>query len=470
MTRISKSPAFIRHAITGAVALGMLAGCAGTGQFAKAISYAGMAEARSGDKDTRALIKAEQVVLKSPQDAAARIALANIYLQSGRFDSAATSFNDAMALGDTSPRTALSLALAHIGGGRSGDAVAILDQWQDSIPAGDLGLALSLAGQTTRGVEILSDALRAGDNSPKLRQNLAYAYALDGRWNEARIMASQDVPANLLDARISNWAMLGKPEDYQRRVAGLLGVPAVTDPGQPAQLALAGTPSFGPASAEAAQVAAAPKSGELTALDGTPGYADASPQAADANGSFASQDNGATSDAGALAPQPAQFADAFAPAAAGFVSNPVVQSVPARGSASGSVQSLADRPVARAIARLSEASATSGIRQGKLAAADCTHLVQLGSFSSEANARRAWDILRQRHPELRSHELQITPALVNGAKFWRVAASGFDRRTAGNMCSSVKVRGGGCIAYSDARPLPGALPGARAGAPLRARR
>src|SRR5690606_19058520 len=83
-----------------------------------------------------------------------------------------------------------------------------------------------------------ADALRGGENTMKVRQNLAYAYALDGRWPEARLMASQDVPADQLDARISEWAHQGKPEDYRVRVAGMLGTPVLADGGQPAHLAL----------------------------------------------------------------------------------------------------------------------------------------------------------------------------------------------------------------------------------------
>lgn len=469
MTSSSQGHASRRYAFSSVIAVALLAGCAGTGELAKAVSYAGSASARTTGKADRAIDKAETAVAKNPQDASARAILANLYLQAGRFDSAATTFSDAMALGDSNPRTALSLALAHIGGGRNRDAVALLDQWRDSIPAGDLGLALALAGETSRGVAVLSDALRGGDNTPKLRQNLAYAYALDGRWSEARVMAAQDVPADQLDTRISNWAMMGKPEDYQRRVAGLLGTPVVTDPGQPSQLALGGAPSFGPASAEAAQVAAAPRGGELPALDGTPSYVDVPTQRTAAY-EEAADVVPVSIDDGDAAPA-SRFASAFsdAPAAANsteFVSKPVVQDVSNK--SRDSHWRATQRPVPRAIARLSEASAP--VRQAKLAAADCTHLVQLGSFSSEANARRAWDIYRSRHPELKDHELTITPAVVGGRKFWRVAAAGFDRSAAVNMCSSVKGRGGACIAYAESRPLPGALPSSRGSGPMRARR
>ena len=43
-------------------------------------------------------------------------------------------------------------------------------------------------------------------------------------------------------------------------------------------------------------------------------------------------------------------------------------------------------------------------------AADGTHLVQLGSFSSEQGARRAWGILAARNPERKNTRMTITPA------------------------------------------------------------
>src|SRR5690606_20931689 len=131
---------------------------------------------------------AEAAVLADPRNPAWRATLGAAYLDAGRFSSAATSFDDAMALGDTSPRTVLSLALARVGQGRSAEATALLHDHEGRIAAADVGLALALAGEPGRGIHIMSNAIRAGDNNPTIRQNLAYAYALDGRWREARLM------------------------------------------------------------------------------------------------------------------------------------------------------------------------------------------------------------------------------------------------------------------------------------------
>jgi Flp pilus assembly protein TadD len=440
MTRKRQNHRAVRFAVCSALAAALVAGCAGSSHMAKAGKYSSQAQtSKSQDKLDRAVEKAEQAVERDPHNVAARVALADTYLQAGRFESAATTYNDAVALGDTSARTSLSLALADIGAGHDREAVAILDNAGESLPAGDLGLALALAGETSRGVAILADALRNGEDTPKLRQNLAYAYALDGRWREARVMAAQDVPADQLDARISQWAMQGKPEDYQKRVAGLLGAPVRTDAGQPASLAL----NDAPASA-VAKTAYAEPAGELPPIGQPSGYAFSQP---------------AKSDPEPVAPvEPAPvsavsfstaFADDDAPGEPRHVSKPVVQPIPARRTA---VQSPAPQPAVRS------------------AAAHWTHLVQLGSFSSEANARRAWKIFLGRNPELKNYEPTIIPAVVRGKNFWRVAASGFDRRAATGQCSSVKSRGHGCIAYAADRPLPGALPARGSSGPMMARR
>jgi len=460
--RTRRGPVIVRHTVTGALAVAMLAGCAGTIPLVKAIGYASSAQAASPRKIDKAVAKAETAVAKRPSDISARTALGQAYLAAGRFDSAATAFNDAMALGDANPRTALSLALAHIGGGRNQEAITLLDHWRDSIPASDLGLALALAGETGRGVALLSDALRGGEASAKLRQNLAYAYALDGRWREARVMASQDVAPDQIDARISAWALSAKPEDYQRRVAALLGVPVRPDSGMPQRLALAGTQNFAEAAPAPAPQAA--PAGELAALDGTPG------EAAPAEPAYVPAPETAPVAVAAAETAPAEEVAAAAPQTR-FVSDPVVQSVPVVAARPGPWKS-SHAPVAQRVqavfAKASVASAPVG--GASVAAADCSHFVQLGSFASEDGARRALKVLAARHANLRGRDMTITPAVVNGKKFWRVATGTQDKRSASNICSMVKGQGGACFAYAASRPVPGALPGGRNPGPMRARR
>ena len=456
MARLNRTAAL---ALTSALGLVTLAGCSAQGAPRAEVSASKAQTALQRGQTDQAIASAEAAVLAEPRNAAYRAVLGAAYLDAGRFASAATSFDDAMKLGDTTGRTALGFALAAIGKGDNARAIAVLDDWRDDIPAADLGLALALAGDADRGVHVLGNALRAGEATAKVRQNLAYAYALQGNWRAARLMASEDVPPAELDARISQWAMMAKPEDYQKRVAGLLDVPVRADAGQPMQLALnnnAGAEQF---AAEAAAMSvpvygapSVPAAGELPPVDGFVARS-ATPRALppiDAAPASAMPAPVAprVAVAAPAAASPERFEDAFqAPAPSGatvaqiaasairFVSNPVVQAAPVRQGAA--------QPASRVAARS--------------ASADGSHLIQLGSFSSEAGARRAWGVYAQRHPELSDYEMVITQAKVRGKTYFRVSAGGFQVASAKSMCGKVKAQGQGCIAWADGRPLPGAI-------------
>lgn len=467
MYRHSENRKSARLLACSAMAAVLVTGFAASGQLALASST--NVSSKEERKLEKAVSKVERRVEKSPQDVSLRIELANAYLAAGRFESAVDSFGDAQTLGDRSVRTALSLALAHIATGQNRQAVALLDEWRESIPAGDLGLAMALAGETSRGVAILSDALRNGDDSPKLRQNLAYAYALDGRWREARVMAAQDVPADKLDERISSWARSGREDDYRTRVASLLHVPMRSDSGQPQHLAL----STG--NVDAVAVAAAPASipsGELPPEDDASSFwvAEAvKPEMAAPAPATPSPVYVASNE-----PEPGQFDQAFAAepqesqSRVSFVSQPVVQSVPARSASAEPVR--ASRKVSSVHGLVQTHAAASGVAVRPDNPEECIHLVQLGSFSTAANADRAWRIFVSRNPELKNFDKTITKANVRGKTYYRVAAAGFDKRNAMTLCSAVKGKGYGCIAYAESRPLPGAISGAVTGGVAKVRR
>ena len=385
---------------------------------------------------------AEKSVAKAPRDAGARARLAQAYLAVGRFGSAAQTFEDAVSLGDLSPANTLGMALAYIGAGRPIEARTVLVQARETIPAGDYALALALAGQPAQAVSILSDAVTHGENTVKARQNLAYAYALDGRWHEAKLVAAQDLPADQLDARLSQWALQASNETPQSRVAALLGAPLRGDPGQLAMLALGGAKAA-PAMAAAEAPVSAPAGNELP-----PARADAPvpqmaavdpaplPQAAPEPASVATPESAPVS---APAPQLAA-ADAPAPVGRQFVSNPVVQDI--------SGYRRADTPALRKVReRVAQPQQAAAVATGR-------HAVQLGAFSSAENAHRAVQLFASRDPRLKAHELQVTEAVVNGRRYWRVAAVGFDADAARSMCSTARGRGPDCFAYAVGRPLP----------------
>lgn len=437
MPKLANNNRAIMLAVTTALATTALAGCATHAAPPATLSATQAQAALAKGQAGNAVTHAEAAVQAEPRNAGFRAMLGAAYLEAGRFQSAATSFKDAMTLGDQSPRTALSYALAEIGAGNSAAALATLNDYRDSIDPSDLGLALALAGDPGRGVHVLGNALRNGQNTPKVRQNLAYSYALAGDWRSARLMAAEDVPADQINDRIEEWAQSAHPDAFQQRVATLLSVPMVADSGQPAALALGNNPGTDQLAAEAsaagtsvAVAAPAASTGyELPPLGQELPAAGAAPSAAPAQV--------------AVAPSaaPRGFADAFAggaqaaPAAArqdsnatGFVSQPVVQKTPA--------------VAAKAQPR---------------GAAPGEHLVQLGSFSSEAGAKRAWGIYAARYPQLASYDMVITKAVVRGKTYYRVSAGGLQRAEATSVCSTVRSARQGCIAWAAERPLPGAV-------------
>lgn len=434
MTTNRLRPMAYRFALGSVLGAALLAGTAYGDARAKPTQDEVGQLSRSEEK---AVSRAEEAVAKSPADAGLRSALGQAYLRGGRFVAAQEAFTDAMALGDDSARTVLGLALANIARGNNREALGILGQTQGGIPASDLGLALALAGDTGRGVAVLTDALRGGDNTPKVRQNLAYAYALDGRWAEAKIMMTQDVPGDQLNARLTQWAASGQPALYQERVAALLGAPVRVDSGQPAHLALNAAPATAQAAAEVpAPVAAAAPVAELPPV----AQAYAPPPMPEPQGEPL---QAFSAPSGSLLAAPVETAPAAAP-----VDNP--RSLAAFDEfARPTTSMLATRSAKTAPAR---AAANPAGRVSVRPGESGTHVVQLGSFSSEQNARRAWNVFVSRNPELKSARMVITPALVNGRSFWRVAAASFNNASAHGLCSSVKARGGACFAYATTGP------------------
>ncbi len=519
--------------ITTALASVALAGCTTSSAAPASASFAKAQSALDRGKVSEAITHAEAAVLAEPRNSGFRAMLGASYLEAGRFEAAATAFNDALELGDGDPRTVLSYALAATASGDRQGAMKALQARSGDINPADLGLAMALAGNPQNGVHVLTNALRSGQNTAKLRQNLAYTYALSGNWRAARVMAAEDVPADQLDARLSDWAANARPEDVRKRVAALLGVSASNGGAQPAQLSLANFPSQKQRVAEAAMLAdAAPASApapmpvpDVSAAKFAQAPAKATQSEALAFGIdrsvaapmetmdptvasiLAATGSGAvtkvatvaapapaasplrassptrvkptktvvvTENASAPAAAPARVsaptpvkavASVAAPAAAPapvpvftagqkFVANAVIQDV------TDDMRKTDKAPIrvaARVPQRRMAASAAKPAPRAVAKKPTGSHLVQLGSFSSRADANAGWVSLKRKFPQLKPHDVVITKAKVKGKTFYRVAAAGFSKRAAANMCGSVKSSGRGCFAYAASNPPKGAV-------------
>lgn len=413
-------------AITGCSAggFGSVASASSAPKPSKAPSYAAKAEkALAKQKYTEAVQFAELAVAAMPQEAGFRYLLGRTYVAAGRFASAERSFLDAMELGQSDPGVVLNLAMSQLAQNKSNKALQLVREHQNIIPAGDFGLALAIAGDASGAVEVLSDAIRSGNVGPRTRQNLALAYALNGQWREAKLMASQDIAPAEVDSRIMEWAQIARPGAYEARVAALLGVqPDSNDPGQPVQLALRNSD---------------PVAAVLTAQ-------------ADAKAEDGFNNNAAPqAELAAIGPSPR--GDTFAAETSALVT-PVA--LPASNSAPE--KAAQDKPVRVSGRRdfVVEGSAAKPAVQRVAATAapkpqpvsGGTHLVQLGAFSSPDLAKAAWGKLVARHPNLRDFQYASSRVTVNGKTLYRLAAMGFGNQSSANaMCSGIKSRGGACI-------------------------
>jgi len=375
----------------------------------KAFQWAKKAEqAIAKGKNDRALQLAELSVEAEPQNRDYRALLARIYMAKGRFVSAERTLMDVMELGQMDPRTVISLALCRIAQGNTASAISLIDANRSILPVSDYGLTLALAGRSGEAIGILTDAVRIDSASSRTRQNLALAYALDGRWRDARVMASQDMAQDDVNQRIAEWAQFAQPGAHTLRVAGLLKVrPDMSDMGQPVRLALNGAAPAALAMMDMAPVAPAfdslspdPQAFELAAIE---------PK---------------------LVPESAGFAavETEVSAAQMALAEPKIDAPLIRASVVPVKLAMADVPTS------------------KPASIGGSHLVQVGAFSSTASAQAAWNKYSAKFGALRGYKSASSTVTVNGRKLTRLAAVGFENAgRAGAVCKQIKSQGGACF-------------------------
>lgn len=378
-------------------------------QAKKAAGWAAKAEKLVAKKQyDKALTYAEAAVEGDMRNVGYRDMLARIYMQQGRFVAAERTLMDVMELGQVDPRTVISLALARTAQGKTESAISLVDAHRALLPASDYGLALALAGDQKRAIDVLVEAIRSDNASSRTRQNLALAYALDGRWRESQLMAAQDMPETMVDKRLVQWAHFSRPGAYQVRVAGLLGVTPQADSGQPVRLAL----NAAPAADTMLAAVAAPV--EVSVAMDQP-----------------------VAELAAIGPAPvevAAVAEDIVPVAVPAFEAPLIK---AEEGPAKALEAATKAPVKLALA--DTAPAASKAVSGK-------YLVQLGAFSSAANAKQAWNKMQAKHSILKDFQSASSSVTVNGKTLIRLAAMGFgNKATADTACKAIKAKGGDCI-------------------------
>lgn len=378
----------------------MKAATKAAGKAAKALRAHDVAAAVAG---------AETAVGLAPTRADFRMILGQSYLQAGRFPSARQAFADALHLDRGNGRAALDLALTEIAAGDWQRARDTLAQHAETIPAGDRGLAMALAGDTAGGVAVLTEVAKSSAASVQVRQNLALAYALGGQWGVARMIVAADLSPADVDARLQQWAAFAQPKAASDQVASLLGVhPVADDAGQPAALAL-----VAPVATPAVMVA--------TALPVTPPAANA------------------------VEPVPAAPVAAIAPAKPQIVfgaRREVVQPLAApviRQAANGYRVKVQPTRVAAAKAVTAKPVIASG-----------TWFVQIGAFDSAGVAKDAWNRAQHRYAAFKGRQPNGATFRSGAATFFRLSVGGFSRAAADQACRQYRARGGVCFVRSTA--------------------
>lgn len=441
-------------------------------QAAEAASSA--RSALSENSSGAAVQHAELAVDRMPNSAEYRHLLGRAYLAAGRFTSAETSFRDALTLNPDLNRTAFNLALTQIAQGERADALEELNNLEGRLGASDLGLAMALAGNHDRAIEILQQAARANGGDPRARQNLALTYAMAGRWAEARITAAQDVSLADLDTRMRDWTQFSAPANEWDQVASLLGVDADrNDPGQPVQLALVQqdtTVMMAEAPAADEYVEQNPVVAFTAPADAgtfTEGYvppvieADPEPMrvavveaedySAPAANAFIVEDEDNYEEADA--------SDAIAAAAAPSARPVVALTAPVVAMAAQAAPTEESWLAVLRAARVPERTvmAVAPVAQPAAPAAPAAngrYVVQLGAFSTEASVRVAWNRAVSRHGSL----AQYNPShatFERGRTLYRLSFGGFEsRRDAARMCRTLRSQGQDCFVRTRAGDAP----------------
>ncbi len=441
----------LRNLAVSGFALSVVTGCSGMAKMANAAPESNRApataakaadkarDALEAGKPTKAVALAEAAVAASPRDANYRALLGQAYLGDGRFSSATSALSEAMELGAKDSNTVIALTLAYIAQGKNDQAADLLKRNFDVVPASDMGLALALTGDTNSAIYLLTEAARAPDATARTRQNLALAFALSGRWAQARILAAQDLSLDKVEARMLEWSKLAEQPDAGLRVASLLGTSARADAGMPVRLAL------GNVSGTEMAVAAAPV--ELASADPAPVEAYAPPPPVEAAPVLASAEpspirtvelpmpvrgeNGVVPVTELPQPKPAEIilADAKPYRAAPRVAGDHVEAIrPAQKQA----LELATKILPRAMAF--DAKKPSG------------WAVQLGAYDSLGIAKEKWGVLKQRSAMLGNYPASSHAAVVNGRTFYRLTVNGLATRAdASKLCGELKAKGQVCF-------------------------
>jgi Flp pilus assembly protein TadD len=366
---------------------------------------------------------AERAVASKPNEAGFRAILGNAYFAGGRFHSAEAAYRDSLSIDGNQPQVVLKLALVQIAQGKSDQAVSVLNAGRSVLNSSDYGLALALAGRSAEALAVLDPAAREANADATVRQNLALAHALAGNWEQARVIAAQDVPAAELDGRIHQWMQLASPSHPYDQVAALVGVkPVAADPGEPVRLALVKGD---------VQVAAAAPPQQIAANEPIPQPAFV------ATATSPAMPEPVIAVAPAPPPPRASAIASFAASAAEHAKDMFAYVIPRHAAA-------APKPVKRV-----------AVQQAAFHRGNSPAVVQLGAYQSPERVLAAWNGAARKYGALKAFLPMSAKFASPKGTFYRLSVHGFQSDAqARDLCVSLRHQGATCFVRNVAGDAP----------------
>ena len=134
-------------------------------------------------------------------------------LAMGLYPKAVESLKKAHELGgDDDLKTVNLLAMAQLRGGQPSDAITTLEEAvknsDDLATRNNLGFAYVMANDVPKAIAILEEVAKDPKSTAQQRQNLALAYGLAGREDDARAISLQDLPPEAVDNNLKTYRIM----------------------------------------------------------------------------------------------------------------------------------------------------------------------------------------------------------------------------------------------------------------------
>ncbi len=149
--------------------------------------------------------------------------LGKVKLASGMFQEALAAFNHANTIQPNHPKTLSGKAIALAALGRTSEAIAAFDTNSDNLTLTNKAIIFTATGQADAAIALLEPLIQSGKSTARERQNLAMAYLLDGREQNARQIALLDLDAATINETFTFYRSLKSLDESDRMQALVTG-------------------------------------------------------------------------------------------------------------------------------------------------------------------------------------------------------------------------------------------------------